>query len=144
MTLERVRDFAGVAFIGLFFGYALSRIGFSSWDEVHAMFTFRHFNLLLAFVIALAVLGPAWALIAKLSRPHWTPRPIHKGTLVGGILFGAGWALSGACPSIAAVQVGEGQLGGIVTFAGIFAGNFLYALAHERYFRWTAGSCLDD
>jgi len=144
VTLVRLRDFGGVALIGTLLGYSLSRIGFSSWDEVHAMFTFRHFHMFFAFLIALLLLGPTWLLIAKLSRAHWTPRPIHKGTLVGGVLFGIGWALSGACPSIAAVQVGEGQLGGLVTLVGMFAGNFLYSLAHERFFRWSAGSCLDD
>ncbi|MBK8940052.1 MAG: YeeE/YedE family protein [Polyangiaceae bacterium] len=54
-----------------------------------------------------------------------------------------GWALSGACPSIALVQLGEGQLGGLVTLVGIFAGNFVYSIVHERHFRWSTSSCVD-
>jgi hypothetical protein len=42
------------------------------------------------------------------------------------------------------VQVGEGQLGGLFTIAGMVAGNFLYSVAHERWFRWSTNSCVDD
>jgi uncharacterized membrane protein YedE/YeeE len=144
VTRQGVRDVLGVAAVGLLLGYSLSRVGFSSWDEVHAMFTFQRFNLLTAFVMGLVVLVPAWAVIRSVSSPRWLPRPIHKGTLAGGLLFGMGWALSGACPSIAAVQIGEGQLGGVFTLAGMFGGNFLYSVVHERWFRWSAGTCVDD
>jgi uncharacterized membrane protein YedE/YeeE len=63
--------------------------------------------------------------------------------LAGGALFGVGWALSGACPSIALVQLGEGQLGALVTLAGIFLGNLAYSAIHDRYFRWSTQSCAD-
>jgi len=132
--------------VGVLFGFALSRIGFSSWDEVHRMFTLRDLRMTLVFASAVGVLGVAWPVIRRAGRtpPRWTPRPIHKGTLAGGLLFGAGWALSGSCPSIALVQLGEGQLAALWTLAGIFAGNALYAKVHARYFRWSAGSCVDD
>jgi uncharacterized membrane protein YedE/YeeE len=144
LSPRTIRDLAGVCTVGVGFGYALSRVGFSSWDAVHAMFTFGDFNLVIAFAVALAVLAPAWLVVRKLTHSRWLPRPIHKGTLAGGLLFGAGWAISGACPSIAAVQVGEGQLGGLFTIAGMVAGNFLYSVAHERWFRWSTNSCVDD
>ena len=60
---------------------------------------------------------------------------------MGGVLFGVGWALSGACPGIILVQVGEGKLGALVTLAGVFLGNALYAAVHQRYFRFSVGSC---
>jgi uncharacterized membrane protein YedE/YeeE len=144
VTKRGVRDVLGVGAIGLLLGFSLSKIGFSSWDEVHAMFTFQRFNLLVAFVMGLVVLVPSWAIIRATSSPRWVPRPIHQGTLAGGILFGVGWALTGACPSIAAVQVGEGQFGGIFTLLGMFGGNYLYAVVHQRWFRFSAGTCIDD
>jgi uncharacterized protein len=133
-------------FIGFMMGLALSRIGFTNWDEVHKMFTFADLRLLFAFMGSVAVLAIGWMLIARLSspKPVWSPRLIHNGTLVGGALFGAGWALSGACPSIALVQLGEGQLGAVVTLTGIVTGNWLYSVVHQRYLNWSTGSCLDD
>ena len=133
----------GVVVIGVAFGFVLSRIGFSSWDEVHRMFTFADPRLVLTFGAAVVVLAVAWRVIAQVSRPRWTPRPIHRGSLVGGVLFGAGWALCGACPSIALVQLGEGQLGALLTLTGICIGNWLYSVVHERYFRWSMATCAD-
>ena len=138
-----MRGHVGVVAIGLGFGFALSRTGFSSWDEVHRMFTFADLRLLLTFMTAVTLLAVGWAVIGRLSAPRWTTRPVHPGSLVGGLLFGAGWALTGACPSIALVQLGEGQLGALLTIAGIFAGNWLYSVVHERYFRWSSAGCSD-
>jgi len=132
-----------VGVIGVLFGFALSRIGFTSWDEVHRMFTFGDLRLLLTFAFAVGLLAVSWVVIARLTGASWSPRRMHPGTLIGGALFGIGWALSGACPSIALVQLGEGQLGAGLTLVGILAGNWLYSVVHERYFRWTAASCVD-
>jgi uncharacterized protein len=144
VTKQSARDVLGVGAIGLLLGFSLSKIGFSSWDEVHAMFTFQRFHLLTAFVMGLVVLVPTWAIIRSTSSPRWVPRPIHQGTLAGGVLFGVGWALSGACPSVAAVQIGEGQWGGLFTLLGMFGGNYLYSVVHQRWFRFSVGTCIDD
>jgi uncharacterized membrane protein YedE/YeeE len=129
---------------GVVFGFALSNIGFGSWDEVHKMFTFADLRLFLAFCLAVAIMAVGWRLIAKWTGASWNPRKIHQGTLVGGVLFGIGWALCGACPSIALVQLGQAQLGALFTLAGILLGNYVYAVVHERYLHWSTRSCADD
>jgi len=132
-----------VGLIGVAFGFTLSRIGFTSWDEINKMFTFSDLRLLLTFAVAVVLLAVSWIVIARATGATWSPRRVHPGTVTGGVLFGAGWALSGACPSIALVQLGEGQLGAGLTLIGIVAGNWLYSVVHERYFRWSAASCVD-
>ena len=139
-----MKDIAGTVLIGLGFGFVLSAVGFSSWDELHKMFTFVDLHLLFAFGGAVIVSAAAWFLIGRLWSPTWSPRKIHPGTVPGGILFGIGWAICGACPSVAFIQVGEGQMGALLTIAGMFTGNWLYTHVHERYFRWSVGSCIDD
>jgi len=138
-----VRLTLGTMFVGVMFGFALSRIGFASWDEVHAMFTFASLRLTLAFATAVAVMAVAWLVIARFRGGVGGLRQFHPGTIPGGILFGVGWALTGACPSIALVQLGEGQLAALYTLGGIVLGNYLYSLVHERYFRWTTVGCAD-
>ncbi len=138
-----MKDYAPLVVVGVLFGFSLSRIGFTSWDEVHNMFTFADLRLVLAFAIAVGVLALSWIVLAKLTGATWSPRNVHPGTVVGGLLFGAGWALCGACPSIALVQLGELQIGGLATLTGIVLGNYAYARVHERWFRWTTGSCAD-
>ena len=131
---------------GLGLGFALSRIGFASWDEVHRMFTFSDLRLFLSFCTAVTLLG--LGLLALRATPllavYFPPRSIHRGSLLGGLLFGAGWALSGACPAIALVQLGQGQLAALYTLAGILAGNWLYGVLQARFLRWDSGSCMDD
>ena len=129
---------AAVGLLGVAMGFGLSRIGFSDYGEVHRMFTFQDFRLLLTFVGAVAaILVGTWLT----GRRGGDRRPVHKGTAVGGILFGIGWALTGACPSIAVVQLGEGKLPALLTLAGIFAGTMAYPRIHRRFFRWDSGSC---
>lgn len=138
------REIAWTGATGFVMGLVLSRIGFTSWDEVHRMFTFEDLRLLFAFMLAVGLLAVAWAVIRRVSAPRWAPRSLHKGTLVGGLLFGAGWALSGACPSIALVSIGEGQLGALVTLGGILAGNWLYGVVNARWLHWGTESCAND
>jgi uncharacterized membrane protein YedE/YeeE len=136
---------AWATFFGVSLGFMLSHIGFSSWDEVNAMFRFQDLRMFLAFCTAVALLLGSWRVILRVVEgAKFRPRPIHKGTLAGGLMFGAGWALSGACPSIALVQLGEGQLAAIYTLAGILLGNWLYATLHARFLRWDTGTCVDD
>ncbi len=129
--------------VGLAFGFALHRVGFADWAEVHAMFTFADLRLFLGFMLAVVLLAAAWQVIARLSTPDWKPRPFHPGIIPGGLLFGAGWALCGVCPGAIWVQLGAGKLIALVTLAGMLAGNYLYPLVHARFFRFTPGSCSD-
>jgi hypothetical protein len=134
------------ALLGLFFGFVLSRIGFSSWTEVHQMFLFADLRMFLAFCLAVLLLTGAGFVLKRFfpGRVTLSSRPFHRGTLLGGALFGVGWALSGACPSIALVQLGEGQLAALFTLVGIVVGNVLYAVVRARYLHWDTASCIDD
>ncbi len=68
-------------------------------------------------------------------------KTLHPGTIPGSILFGAGWAITGACPSLALVQLGQGYLPAILTLIGIFAGAWIYRHVHAGYFSWDTVSC---
>ena len=125
--------------LGFAMGLVLSRLGFSNFGEVHEMFLFRDLRLVLAFAAAVAVaaLGFRFAVSTEGRATH----RIHPGTIPGGLLFGAGWALTGACPAIVWVQIGEGQLVASVTVVGIALGTWLYPRVHKRFFRWPTESC---
>lgn len=142
--MSRVRELFATILVAAVLGFSLSRIGFSSWDEVHGMFTFGELRMTLVFALGVAILAPSWVVVRRIQGATWPTRGVHKGTFVGGLLFGAGWALSGACPSIALVQLGEGQLAAVVTLLGILAGNLVYGVVHARFLRWDTGSCLDE
>lgn len=141
--MSRVREDISVAVIGCVFGIVLSRVGFTSWDEVNAMFSFADVRLTLLFGTTVVVMAVAWWLARKLMGAKFAPRKIHRGTIGGGVLFGMGWALSGACPSAAFAQLGEGQLGAIVTLVGIVLGNWAFAWMNPRLLRVNTQVCGD-
>lgn len=120
-----------LAFLGALLGFTLSRTGFTSWDEVHAMFTFTSLRMFGAFALAVSLLAGAFFVIQKRSNPAWPPRPIHRGTLIGGVLFGAGWALSGGCPGVVLTQLGEGKMYALFALTGIAIGNWVYGAMFE-------------
>lgn len=128
---------------GLTLGFVLSRAGFSSWDEIQAMFTFRSLRLTLGFAVGVAVLAVAFRLLSRHLEGTVPPRRMHRGVVPGALLFGAGWALAGACPGIAFVQLGEGQLGALATLGGMVLGNALYGVVRERWLHWPAQSCAE-
>jgi uncharacterized membrane protein YedE/YeeE len=123
---------------GLLLGFSLSRIGFSSFREVHRMFTFQDLRLLFAFAGGLALIAVVYFVTMRWQA---LPKAIHPGTVVGGVLFGIGWALTGGCPAVALVQLGEGRLAALATVLGIGVGTVAYPVVHRRWFRWDAGGC---
>jgi uncharacterized membrane protein YedE/YeeE len=136
---NQLRAHAFLGLFGLLMGMSLTFIGFADFGELHRMFVFADLRLLLVFAggVAVSMIG-----FALLTHGKKMPRKqLHKGTVPGGILFGLGWAITGACPSVAVIQVGEGYLPALATMFGIATGVWAYRWAHARYFRWDTGAC---
>jgi len=121
-----------LVFCGALLGFSLVNMGFTSWDEVFAMFTFADLRLFETFVVGAVLLALAFAVIRRRGDPNWPPRPIHRGTVLGGALFGIGWVFSGACPGVILAQIGEGKLYALFSLAGVLVGNALYGALLER------------
>ncbi len=139
-----------LAAFGLALGFTLSSAGFSDWAEIHRMFTFglleggpgaASLRLLLAFAGAVGLAMAGFFLLAR--RDALPARPITRATVPGALLFGAGWALCGACPAAALVQLGEGKVAALATVAGMVGGLRLHRAARRRL-GWHADSCVGD
>jgi uncharacterized membrane protein YedE/YeeE len=137
---ERLR-LLGIGAVGLLWGAGLERMGFADYGELHRMFTFQSFRLLLSFAGGVAVAMAGFALLR--NRAPMPRRAVHSGTFVGGLLFGVGWVLTGACPSVAGVALASGQVAAVPTLLGIAAGSWAYPRVHARFFRWDPTSCGD-
>jgi hypothetical protein len=86
--------------------------------------------------------GSAVGVAALLRRAHagvdLPLKPMTRGVIAGSLVFGAGWALAGACPGTALAQIGERRLSGLVVFAGIGLGAWLHGLDVRRAERYAA------
>lgn len=129
-----------VAAFGSAMGFSLARMGFADLVEVQRLFALADMRLLFCFATAVGIGAVGFVLLRRV-RPAPAPRRIHRGTVPGGLLFGAGWALTGACPSVVLVQVGQGYLPALVTAFGVLLGVWAFRRINRRYLRWDSGSC---
>jgi uncharacterized membrane protein YedE/YeeE len=130
--------------LGALFGAALLRSGAADFDAMVRMFLFQdaHLFALAGATTLVAYLG----LILLLRSRHGSgvqalSRPIHRGSVLGGVLFGVGWGLSGTCPGTALAQLGSGRVIAVATVLGIVLGNWLFERFASRYFGPATDSC---
>lgn len=127
------------ALMGLLMGLTLSFVGFTNFDEVHKMFLLSDLRMLFTFAGAVVFATIFFRYFVEGMPP--SRKLMHPGIIPGAFLFGTGWAVTGSCPSIALVQLGEGQLVAGFTVLGILLGVWIYRPIHRRFFRWDSGSC---
>ncbi|NOZ68789.1 MAG: YeeE/YedE family protein [Deferribacteres bacterium] len=126
-------------FPGMIFGFLLSRAGFSDYDLFMDMFLFTNLKLVWTMFTAIGVAMLSMYLIRKFRARSLTGEPVrikikslHRGTLAGGLIFGVGWGMSGACPGTVLAQLGEGKIPAAFTFSGIVFGIYLFAILYPR------------
>lgn len=129
---------------GCVFGVILLRSGASDFDAMERMFLFEDSHMFaLAGVTTLVSAVGIWLLL----KSPWAlgirtvPRPVHRDSMVGGVLFGLGWGLSGACPGTVLVQLGAGHVVALATLTGVILGNWLFTRVNLRRFGISPDSC---
>jgi len=128
-----------VLLIGAFFGVVLIKSEVVSWFRIQKMFRFEEAHMYLIICSAIAVGALSVFLIKKLQlqtvsggKIQITAKVFQKGTIIGGILFGLGWAITGACPGPIYAQIGSGEALALLTFVGALLGAYLYAYLRPR------------
>jgi uncharacterized protein len=124
---------------GIVFGVVFVKAEVISWFRIQEMFRFESFHMY--GVIGTTVLvGAASIFVIKLTKARTiygeairVPRKeFHKGQVYGGLLFGLGWAITGACPGPLFAQVGAGSGVAFVTLLSAIGGTWVYGLLRER------------
>lgn len=122
--------------LGTVFGFVLSRSGAADYNFIQSMFLFTSFQLYGIMGTAVALTLPGLWLLKKYGKTiGGTPisidmKPLNRGNLIGGLLFGVGWSIAGMCPGPILVNIGEGKLYAIATFAGALAGAALVGVLY--------------
>jgi uncharacterized membrane protein YedE/YeeE len=129
----------GVLLIGIFLGILFTKSEVARWQRVHDMFLFREPHMYLIIGVAIVVAMLSMFLIGRFhvhainGQPIvYEPKPYHRGVVIGGMLFGAGWAITGACPGPIYAQIGAGEWLACFTLAGALLGMFSYAALKPR------------
>jgi uncharacterized membrane protein YedE/YeeE len=121
--------------VGIVFGLALTKGEAISWYRIQEMFHFESFHMYGIFMTAVPIGAISILLIRKFNIHtihgevvEKITKPYHHGVIIGGLIFGFGWALTGACPGPLYAQIGAGYTVTIITFASALAGTWFYAL----------------
>lgn len=104
------------------------------WQRIHEMFLFEDARMYLIITTAILVAAVSMRFLKAIGAKNlhgqpvtYNPRPFHPGVVIGGLMFGAGWALTGACPGPIYAQIGAGEPLALVTFAGAMLGMYTFA-----------------
>ncbi len=126
--------------IGVFFGIVMFKSEAASWFRIYEMFQFGSFHMygIIGSALVLGIIGVQIIKrkkIKPLDGSEMSLKPKDKSVaryLIGGIIFGLGWALAGACPGPMYVLAGAGYVSILVVIFGAVAGTFLYGLVKGR------------
>jgi len=126
-------------FIGLGFGILLVKSEVVSWFRIQEMFRFQSFHMYGIIGSAIVVGVVSVLLIKKFGlssmngeKINLPKRVFNKGQVYGGLLFGIGWALTGACPGPIFAQIGSGATVVIITLLSAVAGTWVYGLLSPK------------
>src|SRR5687767_14061245 len=119
--------------LGIVFVLALTKGEAISWWRMQEMFYFQSFHMYGIFMTAVSVGALSIFLLTKLkarsTNGEIIEKPVkqyHHGVIIGGLIFGFGWALTGACPGPLYAQIGAGYSVTIITFLAAAAGTWTF------------------
>lgn len=126
--------------VGFLFGIVLTKSEAVSWYRIYEMFQFQSFHMygIISIAIATGLIG--LQLIKRNNIKDIDGNPIviankEKGSFkywAGGLIFGLGWALVGACPGPIFILIGAGFWSVILILIGAMIGTFIFGLLKEK------------
>lgn len=127
------------AVVGIFFGIAFTKAEIISWFRIQEMFRLQSFHMYGVIGTAVVVGMLSVWLIKRFKvktidgEPiEFHPKKFNKGQVIGGVIFGLGWAMTGACPGPLFAQIGTGALVVTVVLLSAIAGTWVYGYFREK------------
>ncbi len=125
--------------VGVFFGIVFVKAEIISWFRIQEMFRFHSFHMYGVIGTAVVVGVISVFIIKRLKLKTISgneikiePKTFNKGQIYGGLIFGFGWALTGACPGPLFAQIGSGLTVVIVTFLSAVFGTWMYGYLKDK------------
>lgn len=125
--------------VGLVFGILFVKAEVISWFRIQEMFRLQSFHMY-GIIGSAVVVGMVSVWLIKRfeiktihgERITFTDKKFNKGQIYGGLLFGLGWGLTGACPGPMFAQIGIGATVVLVTLLSAIAGTWVYGRFREN------------
>jgi uncharacterized membrane protein YedE/YeeE len=125
--------------VGIIFGIVFVKAEIISWFRIQEMFRLQSFHMYGVIGSAVVVGAISVFLIKKFKIKtiygesiQFEEKKFNVGQIYGGLLFGLGWAITGACPGPLFAQIGTGISVTIVTLISAIAGTWVYGLVRNK------------
>jgi uncharacterized protein len=125
--------------VGIVFGIVFVKAEIISWFRIQEMFRLHSFHMYGVIGTAVVVGIISVQIIKRFKVKSLSGETIHipaktfnKGQIYGGLIFGLGWAITGACPGPLFAQIGSGFLAVIVTLISAIAGTWVYGALRNK------------
>lgn len=125
--------------VGLVFGVVFVKAEIISWYRIQEMFRLESFHMYGIIGSAIVVGAISIFIIKRFSiktiygeEVEFHPKTFNKGQVIGGLLFGLGWAMTGACPGPLFAQIGTGATVIIASLLSALAGTWLYGYFRDK------------
>lgn len=124
---------------GVLFGIILVKAEIISWFRIQEMFRLQSFHMygVIGSAVVVGIIS-VW-IIKQLKIKtidgesiEFSNKSFNKGQIYGGLLFGIGWAITGACPGPIFAQIGTGASVVVVTLISAIAGTWTYGLLRNK------------
>lgn len=127
-------------FLGVIFGIAMYKAEAASWFRIYEMFNFQSFHMYGFIGTALLIGLPVVQYLKRKKVKDVNGQEIQfqdknksiPRYLIGGILFGLGWALVGACPGPIFVLIGAGVIPMLIVAAFAILGTYVYGIVKDK------------
>ena len=117
---------------GVAFGFLLQRGGLVRYEKQVGMLLFKDMTVLKFMLSAISVGMVGILILSHFDIIALSHRPMNVGgILIGGGLFGLGWALTGLCPGTSLGALGEGRIHALFTIAGMIVGGILFSRSYD-------------
>ena len=125
--------------VGILFGIVFVKAEVISWFRIQEMFRMQSFHMYGIIGSAIAVAALSIFIIKKFNVKTiygeaivLSPKKFNKGQIYGALIFGLGWALTGACPGPLFAQIGTGATVIIITLLSAIGGTWVYGYFREK------------
>lgn len=125
--------------VGIFFGIVFVKAEIISWFRIQEMFQLTSFHMYGVIGTAVVVGMISVFLIKKFDIKTFSGEAItfedkkfNKGQIIGGLIFGLGWAITGACPGPLFAQIGSGFGVVTITLLSAIAGTWVYGKVSHK------------
>ena len=125
--------------VGILFGIIFVKSEVVSWFRIQEMFRFQSFHMygIIGSAIVVGIISVYLIKKFKIKTIYgeqivFHPKAFNKGQIFGGLLFGLGWAITGACPGPLFAQIGTGSVVTLVTLLSAIAGTWIYGLLRDK------------